>query len=171
MGGLIPLRVVLRRPLPSSLRRGFPSPSLCLPLAICPRLVEFRDRRARVVDLLYLILGGVSVWIAGSAWSRTDGSMGTDHVHAIGSPVWVLTAEDTWLKGTVTKLHDSTVEVTVKQEDGQEVKIKSEKCPLRNVGRPVEVCNQSGIWRNLRAPFQSLLGRGMGMGLGFLGHL
>ena len=65
--------------------------------------------------------------------------MDEDHVHAVGSEVWVLTAEDTWLKAIVKQLHDESGEVTVTREDGVEAKLPREKCPLQNMGRPVEV--------------------------------
>jgi hypothetical protein len=68
----------------------------------------------------------------------------TIHVHAVGSKVWVRSADDTWLKGKVAALHEATAEVSVKLEDGNEVKIKAELCPLQNSGRPVEVRGHMG---------------------------
>jgi len=78
----------------------------------------------------------------------------------VGSQVWVLTAEDTWLKAEVTKLHDQSGEVSVKREDGVEAKLAREKCPLQNVGRPVEdmvkmnYLNEPGVLENLKDRYQ-----------------
>jgi hypothetical protein len=74
--------------------------------------------------------------------------MNSDAVHVVGSKVWVLTAEDTWLKAQVTQLHDDGQEVTVKLEDGSEKRLPAAKCPLQNHGRPVEVSSTTAALRN-----------------------
>lgn len=77
--------------------------------------------------------------------------MDNNHVHAVGSKVWVLTAEDTWVKATVTQLHDESGEVTIVQEDGTKVRLAREKCPLQNSGRPLEVCPADAMTASIEA--------------------
>eukprot|EP00873_Tetraselmis_striata_P040360 jgi/Tetstr1/460624/TSEL_005822.t1 len=82
--------------------------------------------------------------------------MDADSVHVVGSAVWVLTAEDTWVCGTVSALHEDGKEVTVALEgDAGERRLPAADAPLQNSGRPVEdmtklaYLNEPGVLHNL----------------------